>query len=62
MRVQILSNYIYQQSLVSGTGYGDMPLKDLMGSISRVGYCIPVPDFYLVLHGLRFRKSNNIMG
>ena len=32
---------------------------DLMGSfvIIRVGYRIPVPDFYLVLHGLRCRKS-----
>ena len=37
--------------------YGDMHLKDLLGSIVRVGYCIPVPDFYLVLHGLRCRKS-----
>ena len=27
-------------------------LKDLLGSIVRVGYC-----FYLVLHGLRCRKS-----
>ena len=31
-------------------------LKDL-GSIVRVGYCIPVPDFYLVLHSLHCRKS-----
>ena len=23
----------------------------------KVGYCIPVPDFYLVLHGFRCRKS-----
>ena len=36
--------------------YGDMHLKDL-GSIARVGYCIPVPDFYLVLHSLRCHKS-----
>ena len=34
-----------------------MHLKDLLGSIVRVGYRIPVPDFYLVLHGLRCRKS-----
>ena len=27
-------------------------LKDLLGSIVRVGYYIPLPDFYLVLHGL----------
>ena len=33
-----------------------MHLKD-MGSFVRVGYCIPVPDFHLVLHGLRYRKS-----
>ena len=40
-----------------GTVYGDMHLKNLLGSIVRVGYHIPVPDFYLVLHGLRCRKS-----
>ena len=40
------------------TVYGDMHLKDLLGSIA--GYSIPVPDFYLVLHGLRCRK-NTIM-
>ena len=34
-----------------------MHLKDLLGSFVRVGYRIPVPDFYLVLHGLRCRKS-----
>ena len=33
-----------------------MHLKDLLGSFVRVGYCIPVPDFYLVLYGLRCRK------
>ena len=41
----------------AGTVYGDMHLKDLLGSIVRVGYCISVPDFYLVLHGLHCRKS-----
>ena len=40
-----------------GTVYGDMHLKDLLGLIVRVGYHIPVPDFDLVLHGLRCRKS-----
>ena len=35
--------------VVCGTVYGDMHLKDLLGSIVRVGYRIPVPDFYLVL-------------
>ena len=34
-----------------------MHLKDLLGSFVRVGYRIPVPDFYLVLHGLRCQKS-----
>ena len=29
-----------------------MYLKDLLGSIVRIGYCIPIQDFYLVLHGL----------
>ena len=43
--------------VVCGTVYGDMHLKDLMGSIARVGYCNPVPDFYLVLHGFRCTKS-----
>ena len=43
--------------VVCGSVYGDMHLKDLLGSIVRVGYRIPVPDFYLVLHGLRCRKS-----
>ena len=43
--------------VVCGTVYGDMHLKDLLGSLGRVGYRILVPDFYLVLHGLRCRKS-----
>ena len=33
-------------------------LKDLLGSIARVGYCIPVLDFYLVLHGLLMPKED----
>ena len=37
--------------------YGEMHLKYLLGSFVRVGYRIPVPDFYLVLHGLCCRKS-----
>ena len=43
--------------IVYGTVYGDMYLKDPLGSIATVGYCIPVLDFYLVLHGLCCRKS-----
>ena len=43
--------------VVCGLVYGDTHLKDLLGSFVRVGYRIPVPDFYLVLHGLRCRKS-----
>ena len=42
------------------TVYGEMHLKDFLGSFVRVGYRIPVPDFYLVLHGLRCRKSTVI--
>ena len=38
--------------VVCGTVYGDMHLKDLLGSITRVGYCNPVLDFYLVLNSL----------
>ena len=43
--------------VVCGTVYGEMHLKDLLGSFVRVGYRIQFPDFYLVLHGLRCRKS-----
>ena len=32
-------------------------LKGLLGSIVGVGYRIPVPEFYLVLHGLCCRES-----
>ena len=46
--------------VVCGTVYGDMHLKYLLGSIERVGYCFPVLDFYLVLYGLRCRKSTKI--
>ena len=36
-----------------------MHFKNLLGSIARVGFCIPISDFYLrvVLHGLRCQKS-----
>ena len=43
--------------VVCGTFYVDLHLKDLLGSFVRIGYCIPVPDFYLVLHGLCCLKS-----
>ena len=50
-----------------GTVYGDMHYKDLMGSIVRVWYYIPVPNFYLVLHchglinqSINQPKSNNL--
>ena len=43
--------------VVCGIVYGEMHLKDLLGSFVRVGYHIPFPYFYLVLHGLRCRKS-----
>ena len=33
--------------VMCGTVYGDMHLKDLLGSIVKVGYCIPVPDFHI---------------
>ena len=32
-------------------------LKHLLGSFVRVGYRIPVPDFYLVLHGYAAEKA-----
>ena len=32
-------------------------IKDLLGSIVREGYCIPVRDIYLVLHDLCCRKN-----
>ena len=38
--------------VVCGTVYGDMHYKDLLRSMVRVEYCILVPDFYLMLHGL----------
>ena len=37
--------------VVCGAVYGDLHCKDLLGSITRVGDSIPVPDFFLVLHG-----------
>ena len=48
---------VLKGQVVFGTVLGDMHLKHLLGSIVRVGYCIPVLDFYLVLHGLWCQKS-----
>ena len=56
--------YSFRQCLkdcvVCGTVYGNMHLKDLLRSFVRVGYCIQVPDFYLVIHGLRCLKSTKM--
>ena len=45
-----------------------MHLKDLLGSFARVGYCIPVPVFYLVLflssatwHSLPIKHYNGLI-
>ena len=55
--VKVQPNFL-KGRIVCGTVYGDMHLKDFLGSIATVGYCIPgCPDFYLVLHGLRCQKS-----
>ena len=44
--------------IVYGTAFMDMPFKDLLRSIARVEYRIPVPDFYLVLHCLWCRNKH----
>ena len=43
--------------VVCRTVYGDMHHKDLIWLIVIVWYCILVPDFYLVLHGLWCQKN-----
>ena len=43
--------------MVCGTVYGDTLYKDILGSTASVGYCIPTPDFYLVLHGIDAEKA-----
>ena len=48
-----------QNRVVYGTVSGDMYLKDLLGSIERVGYCIMVTDFYLVTSMLKNTQSIN---
>ena len=35
--------------VVCRTVYGNMHLKDRLGSFAKLGYCFPVHDFYLVL-------------
>ena len=47
--------------VVFRTVYGDMHLKDILGSFVRVGYCIPVSDFYLVLHSLPKKQYNGLI-
>ena len=46
--------------VVCGTVYGEMHLKDLMGSFVRVRYRIPFPDFYLVLSSLPKKHYNGL--
>ena len=36
--------------VVYGTVYGNMHFKDPLGSVIREGYCIPVPDFYILCY------------
>ena len=43
---------LHSSTLMCETVNWDMHFKDLLGSIARVGYCIPVPDLFLVLHDL----------
>ena len=53
--VEIILNNITPYGKIWASHEGSLhssTLKDLLGSIARVGYCIPVLDFYLVLHGL----------
>ena len=41
----------------NSTVYEEMHYKGLLGSITRAGYLILVPNFYLVLHAFRCQKS-----
>ena len=47
MQSDCLKHVHVKGRVVGGTVYGDMNLKDLLGSIKRVGYCITVLDFHL---------------
>ena len=44
-----------------GTVYGGMYYEDLLGPIAKVGNCIPIPNFYPVLHDIRCRKGTLII-
>ena len=57
MSLAVQSNRL-KGRVVCGTVCGEKHLKDLMGSLVRVGYRMTFPDFYLVIHGLRCRKTN----
>ena len=43
--LQCILTVLSKGRVMCGTVYWDMYIKDFLGSISRVGYCIPVPDF-----------------
>ena len=44
--------WMFHQKMKKNQGQLIMHYKDLLGSIERVGNCILVFDFYLVLHGV----------
>ena len=52
--------YFVKEHVVCGNVYGGMHYKDLLGSTVRVAHCIPVQDFYHVLHDFRCLKSTLI--
>ena len=43
---------LINRRVVRGTVYGDFHYTDQLESIAREGYCIAVPDIYLVLHDI----------
>ena len=43
--------------VVCETVFRDLHYKDILGKITRIGYCIPVKDFYVVLYGLQCQKG-----
>ena len=40
------------KTVVCGAVYENMHYKNILGSIVRAQNCIPVQDFYLVIHGI----------